>query len=90
MSLEIVFILSNSANPDEMQPFAAFHPGLHCLKMYIFTYLHVQVSRMKRDNSKYRLESLTVVIVWLCLKIRLVSYDIHAQIHKVLSKGVQL
>ena len=45
---------------------------------------------MKKDNSKYQLECLTVVIVWMCLKIRLVSNDIHAQIQKVLSKGVQL
>ena len=45
---------------------------------------------MKRANSNYQLESLTVVIVWMCMKIRLVSYDIHAQIQKVLSKGVQL
>ena len=31
MSLEIVLILTNSADPDEMQCDAAFHMGLHCL-----------------------------------------------------------
>ena len=31
LSLKIVFILANSADPDEMLPYAAFHLGLHCL-----------------------------------------------------------
>ena len=29
--LKIVFILANSADPDEMLPYAAFHLDLHCL-----------------------------------------------------------
>ena len=29
--LEIVFIQENSADPDEMQFYVAFHMGLHCL-----------------------------------------------------------
>ena len=37
MSLKIVFILANSASPDEMTPYASFHPGLHCLhNKYLF------------------------------------------------------
>ena len=35
MSLKIVFILTNSADPDEM-PYAAFHLGLHFLPKYLF------------------------------------------------------
>ena len=36
--LKIVFILTNSADPDEMPPYAAFHLGLHCLPFkYWFT-----------------------------------------------------
>ena len=31
LSLKIVLILANSADPDEMQYYAAFHLGLHCL-----------------------------------------------------------
>ena len=31
LSLKIVFILANSADPDEMPHKAAFHLGLHCL-----------------------------------------------------------
>ena len=27
----------NSADPDEMPPYAAFHVGLHCLPKYLFT-----------------------------------------------------
>ena len=33
---EIVLILANSAEPDEMQHYAAFHLGLHCLPKYLF------------------------------------------------------
>ena len=31
LSLKIDFILANSADPDEMPPYAAFHLGLYCL-----------------------------------------------------------
>ena len=33
-SLKIVFILANSAGPDEMLRFAAFNLGFHCLPKY--------------------------------------------------------
>ena len=36
LSLMIVFILANSADPDEMPHYAAFHLGLHCLPKYPF------------------------------------------------------
>ena len=35
-SLKIVFVLANSANPDEMPHNAAFHLGLHCSRKYQF------------------------------------------------------
>ena len=31
-----LFILANSADPDEMPPYAAFHLGLHGLPKYLF------------------------------------------------------
>ena len=31
-----VLILGNSADTDEMQHYAAFHLGLHCLPKYLF------------------------------------------------------
>ena len=37
MSAKIVFILANSAYPNEMLPYAAFHLGLHGLSKYLFT-----------------------------------------------------
>ena len=37
MSIKIVFILANSADPDKMSPCAAFHLGLLCLPKYLFT-----------------------------------------------------
>ena len=35
LSLKIVLILENSADPDEMQQYAAFRLGLHCLPKYL-------------------------------------------------------
>ena len=35
LSLNIVLILANSADPDEMQQYAAFHLGLHCWPKYL-------------------------------------------------------
>ena len=37
LSLNIVFILANSADPDEMPHYAAFYLDLHCLPKYLFT-----------------------------------------------------
>ena len=36
LSLKIDLVLSNSTDPDEMQHYAAFHHGLHCLPKYLF------------------------------------------------------
>ena len=35
-SLKVVLIIANSVDPDEMQHYAAFHLGLHCLPKYPF------------------------------------------------------
>ena len=35
-SLKVVLILVNSADPNEMQHYAAVHLGLHCLLKYLF------------------------------------------------------
>ena len=32
----ILFTFTNSVDPDEMQHYAAFHLGLHCLQKYLF------------------------------------------------------
>ena len=37
MSLKIVFIFTNSADPDQMPPYVSFHLGLHFLPKYLFT-----------------------------------------------------
>ena len=36
LSLRVVLILANSADPDKMQHYAAFHLALHCLPKYLF------------------------------------------------------
>ena len=40
LSLKAALILTNSADPDEMQLYAAFHLGLHCLSNNVFRGLH--------------------------------------------------
>ena len=35
-SLNVVLFSPKSVDPDEMQHYAAFHPGLHCLSKYPF------------------------------------------------------
>ena len=37
---KIYFVLANSADPDEMPQYVAFHLGLHCLPMYLFVSFH--------------------------------------------------
>ena len=37
ISVSIFFIPANSADTDEMLPYAAFHLGLHCLPKYLLT-----------------------------------------------------
>ena len=34
--LKIFFTFTYSVDPDEMQHYAAFHLGLHCLQKYLF------------------------------------------------------
>ena len=34
--LKIDFALASSADPDEVPPYASFHPGLHYLPKYLF------------------------------------------------------
>ena len=36
ISLKIEFVVANSADPDEMPHYVAFHLGLHCLSKYLF------------------------------------------------------
>ena len=36
LSLKIIFVLANSADPDKMPHYAAFHQGLHSLPKYPF------------------------------------------------------
>ena len=38
LSLNVLVILANSAEPDDMQHYAAFHLGIHSLPNYLFQY----------------------------------------------------
>ena len=50
--MKIVFSLANSADPDEMPPYVAFHLGLHCLPKHLLL-----VSKMKRVKINKNLQS---------------------------------
>ena len=43
MSKRVVLILANSADPDEIHHYAAFHLRLHCLTKYPFKAFSVRV-----------------------------------------------
>ena len=47
-----IYILTNSADPDEMPHYAAFHLGLHCLRMYIFTGIQNERVNLTTDLPK--------------------------------------
>ena len=53
-SLKLLSILANSADPDEMPHYAAFHLGLHCLPKYLFSCLGVykEFQRMSSVSVK--------------------------------------
>ena len=47
LSMKIVFISANNADPDEILPYAAFHMCLHCLLNSLFA----EVPRIKRFKN---------------------------------------
>ena len=51
LSLKIAFILANCADPDEMQPYAAFHLSLHCLPKNLLTSIQNEKGSL---NNEYR------------------------------------
>ena len=53
LSLRVVFILANSADPDEMPSNVAFHLGLHCLPEYLFNRIQNEnVNKIIPDVNK--------------------------------------
>ena len=53
----IVLILANSADPDEMPPYAAFGLGLHCLLKYLYTVKSVLRGQSKIYKTKVLMEN---------------------------------
>ena len=51
----VVLILANSADPDEMQHYAAFHLGLHCLPKYPFMGFPVYKELEQLNFSAYEI-----------------------------------
>ena len=46
--LKFFFTFTNSVDPDEMQHYAAFHLGIHCLQKYLFRGFLDQRSRSNK------------------------------------------
>ena len=53
LSLTIGFTLTNRVDPDEMQHYAAFHLGLHCLPKYSFRGLQYTKRLNPKDRFPY-------------------------------------
>ena len=56
LSLKVVLFLANSADLDEMQHYAAFHLGLHCLPKYLFDlilYVPSTIFQLCQDGSSW-------------------------------------
>ena len=51
--LKIFFTCTNRVDPDEMQHYAAFHLGLHCLQEYCFGVSGIQ--RVIKEFSRIKL-----------------------------------
>ena len=47
------FSLANSADPDEMPPYVAFHLGLHCLPKYLFVSSQDEKSQLSQQDKQY-------------------------------------
>ena len=62
--MEVVLILANSVDPDEMQHYAAFHLGLHCLPKYLSS---VQYNKKSKNyyfpNFLYHIDLIYVYYV---------------------------
>ena len=52
LSLYVVLILANSADPNELQHNAAFHLGRHCLPKYLFRGFSIQ--RVRGGQATHR------------------------------------
>ena len=49
--MKIFLTVTNSVDPSEMPPYAAFHQGLHCLQN---SCLGVRVNLFRRESVKYQ------------------------------------
>ena len=61
LPLKVVLILANSADPDEMQHYAAFHLGFHCLLNSFRGVLYTKGYSMTKINLAYHTNPLKMV-----------------------------
>ena len=59
--LKIVFFLANSADPDEMPPYAAFHRSLHCLPKYMYLFFSYDIASGSEIMPCIKIDKLLVV-----------------------------
>ena len=63
LSQKIVFILATSADPDEMQHYAAFHLGLHYLPKYPFGGFQYRKGQCMRKLNMYLIHMINMYIL---------------------------
>ena len=68
LSLKIVLILANSVDTDEMQHYAAFHLGLHCLPKYQLGVSSIQRDKVLKLLSELSQTSMCLVktVIFIC------------------------
>ena len=71
-------MLGNSADPDEMPPYAAFHLGLHCFAKYLFTW-YPEWKGLKHQSHLQQKTSFVIPFLIFFSEIELdISYKISA------------
>ena len=56
-SLKIIFVLTNSVDPDELSHYSAFNLGLHCLQKFVFKGVIIikRVNIVKLNEPDYKI-----------------------------------
>ena len=61
--MKIVFTLANSADPNEILHFAAFHLGLHCSPKYLLTSLSIKRAKLTCGLLPFLVINVNVTVV---------------------------
>ena len=65
-SLKIIFVLTNSVDPDEMSHYVTSHLGLHCLQKFVFKGVIIikRVNIVKLNEPDYKISGTYLMGEW--------------------------